>query len=301
LPVVGFLGFASEQGDRPLLEAFRKGLGDHGYITGQTIFLEARHASGDMGLAEQFIEEMIRKPVDVFLAPGSAAARLIRRATMIPIVALGLPPTASGHDLFASLARPGGSVTGFSYFGEELSAKRIEVLREMLPNSSVVGILHNVIDPVFREWGVQTEVSARTQGLDPVRLGLRSASSQEVSELLGSLRGLGGDAVIVVSDFLTVSLRDEIIRIATEMGVAVIAEWTTFVQSGALMSYGADIPDLFRRAATYVDRIIKGEQAADLPIQLAATFELSINLKTARALNLTVPSSLVARADEVIE
>jgi putative tryptophan/tyrosine transport system substrate-binding protein len=301
VPVVGFLGLASEQADRPLLDAFRQGMKEHGLVEGQTILLENHHANGDLGLAARLIEEMVRRPVDVFVAPGPAVARAIHRATHIPMVALGLPPIAGDHDLFVSLAKPGGSVTGFSYFGEALSAKRIEALREVLPNSSVLGILHTVTDPVYREWGAQTEAAVRAQGLQPVRLGLRSSSSAEVTELLRSLRSQGGDAVMVISDFLTVSLKDEIIRTSAELGIAVIAEWPAFVQSGALMSYGTNIPDLFRQAAGYVDRIVRGEHAGDLPIQLATKFWLIINLKTARMLNITVPLALLARADEVIE
>lgn len=301
VPVACFLGLASEEADRPLLAALRQGLAERGHVEGRTILLESRHAGGDLGLASRFIDEMVRRPVDVFVAPGPAAARVIHRATRIPIVALGLPPIPVEQDLFASLAKPGGSVTGFSYFGEALSAKRIEALREILPNSSVLGILHNVADPVFRQWGVQTEDTARAQGFRPVRLGLRSSSLAEVTGHLQALRSQGGDAAIVITDFLTVSLKDEILRACAERGIAVITEWPAFVQSGALMFYGADIPDLFRQAAGYVDRIVKGERPGDLPIQLATKFRLIVNLKAARALNITVPPSLLASADELIE
>lgn len=301
MPVVCFLGLASETADRPLLVAFRQGLRERGHVEGRTILLEARHAAGDLRLAAQFIDEMVRRPVDVFVAPGPAAARAIHRATRIPIVALGLPPVADDQGLFASLAKPGGSVTGFSYFGEALSAKRIEALREILPGSTVLGILHNVADPVFREWGVQTDSAARAQGFEIMRLGLQSSSPGDVTEHLRTLRSRGGDAVIVITDFLTVSLRDEIIRAAAELRIAVISEWPSFVESGALMFYGADIPELFRQAADYVDRIVKGERAGDLPIQLATKFRMSINLKAARMLNITVPQGLIASSDEVLE
>jgi putative ABC transport system substrate-binding protein len=300
LPVVGFLGFAAEDADRPMLTALRDGLREQGHAEGRTILLESRHAGGDMSLAARYIDEMVSRPVDVFVVPGPAAVRALRRATQIPVVAIGLPPAAGEHDLFASLARPGGSVTGFSNLGEELAAKRIEILREMLPNSSVIGILHNVADPIFRDWGVQTESAARAQGLRPVRLGLRSSSPAEVTRLLGSLREQGGDAVIVIRDFLTHTMMDEIIRACAASRIAVIAE-QRFLETGALMIYSADIPDLFRRAAGYVDRIVRGERAGDLPIQLPTKFELIINLKTAKALGLTIPPSILARADEVIE
>jgi putative ABC transport system substrate-binding protein len=300
LPVVAFVGFASPEVDRLGLSAFRKGLQDQGHVEGQTILVEARHAAGDLTRAAQIIDEMVRRPVNVFIAPGPAAFRSIHRSTQIPVVALGLPLTGD-NDLFSSLARPGGTVTGFSHFGEALSAKRIEVLREVLPNASVIGILHNVADPVFRDWGVQTEASARQQGLRPVRLGLRSTSPVEVREHLQALREQGGDAVIVVSDFLTHTMTDEIIQASTRLRISVIAEQARTAEAGALLSYGANIPDLFRQAAAYVDRIIKGEKAGDLPIQTPTKFELVINMKTARAYGLEVPPALLARADEVIE
>ncbi len=300
LPVVAFLGFASPEADRLGLSAFRKGLQDQGHVEGQTILLEARHAAGDITRAAQIIDEMVRRPVNVFIAPGPAAFRSIHRATQIPIVALGLPPTGD-NDLFASLARPGGTVTGFSHFGEALSAKRIEVLREVLPNASVIGILHNVADPVFRDWGVQTEASARQQGLRPVRLGLRSTSPIEVREHLQSLRDQGGDAVIVISDFLTHTMTDEIIQTSARLRICVIAEQARTAEAGALLSYGANLPDLFRQAAGYVDRIIKGEKAGDLPIQTPTKFNLVINMKTARAYGLEIPPALLARAIEIIE
>lgn len=301
MPVVCFLGLASEPADRPLLVALRRGLTERGHVEGRTILLESRHAAGDLSQAARFIDEMARRPIDVFVAPGPAAARAIHRATQIPIVALGLPPVPDDQGLFASLARPAGSVTGFSYFGEALSAKRIEALREILPRSFMLGILHNVADPVFREWGGQTEATARAQGFETMRLGLRSASPGDVAEHLRALKGRGGDAVIVITDFLTVSLKDAIIRNCAELKVAVISEWPTFVESGALMFYGADIPELFRQAAGYVDRIVRGERAGDLPIQLATKFRMIINLKAARMLDIAVPPSLLASADEVLE
>jgi putative ABC transport system substrate-binding protein len=300
-PVVAFMGFASPEGDRITLEALREGLRTLGHVDGRTLVVESRHASGDLQLAAREIEAFARRPVAVFLAPGPAAARAIRRVTAIPVVAIGLPAGGAGTDLFASLARPGGTVTGFSNFGEELSAKRIEILREALPGTQVIGILHNATDPVFREWGEQTEDSARAQGLRPMRLGVRSLSPTDLGALLRSLKDAGGDTLIVIRDFLTTPLRDEICRQALDLRIAVVAEVAEFVPAGALMSYGPDIPDLFRRAATYVDRIIKGEKPGDLPIQLPTKFELAVNLDTARRLGHVLPTSIILRADRVVE
>jgi len=299
-PRVGFLGFASEYADRPTLDAFRRGLQEQDLVEGRTILMEARHAGGDLSLATRIIEELVRKPVDVFVAPGPAAARSIRRATNIPIVAIGLPLNGD-RDLFASLAKPGGTVTGFSTFGEELSTKRIEILREVLPGTRLVGILHNMADPVFRDWGVQTEASAREQGLQPRRLGLSSGEPNEVGALLRSLRAQGGEAVIVIRDFLTATLKDEIMRTSAELGISIVAEQASFPQAGALMSYGPDIPDLFRRAAGYVARIIRGDKPGDLPIQLPTKFEFVINLRTAQRLDIPISPALLAQVDQVIE
>lgn len=300
IPVVAFLGFASAEADRTTLMALREGLREQGYVEGQSILVEARHAGGDMDVAARLIDELARRPVKVFIAPGPAAARSIHRVTKIPIVAVGLPPSGN-EDLYTSLARPGGTVTGFTFFGETLSAKRIEVLREMLPNTRVLGILHNAADPVLRDWGVQTEAAAREQGLQPVRLGLRSTSSFEVHDLLRSLRAQGGDAVLVVRDFMTHTAIDEIIRSSANLGLAVMTEQARYVEAGALMSYGPDASDLFRRAAGYVDRIIKGEKAGDLPIEVPAKYEFAINLRSARARGLDVPLPLLAQADVVVE
>ncbi len=300
IPVVGFMGFATAEADRATLTALREGLQQQGYAEGQSILVEARHAGGDVDVAARLIDELARRPVTVFVAPGPAAARSIHRATKIPVVAVGLPPSGN-DDLYTSLARPGGTVTGFTFFGETLSAKRIEVLREMLPSTRVLGILHNAADPVFRDWGVQTEASAREQGLQPVRLGLRSTSPTEVQDLLRSLRAQGSDVVLVVRDFMTHTAIDEIIRSSADLGLAVVTEQARYVEAGALMSYGPDTSDLFRRAAGYVDRIIKGEKAGDLPIEIPAEYEFAINLKSARARGLDVPLPLLAQADFVVE
>jgi putative ABC transport system substrate-binding protein len=169
-PVVGFVGFASSAVDNQIIQPFRDALRELGRIEGRTIVVEARSSDGDIEKGHALISELASLPVDVFLSPGPAATRAIQRRTKIPVVAVALPATQSEPELFASLARPGGTVTGFSAFGEELSAKRIEMLKEVLPNVAVVGVLHNGTDPIFRAWGEQTIEDARKQGIEPVRL-----------------------------------------------------------------------------------------------------------------------------------
>jgi ABC-type uncharacterized transport system substrate-binding protein len=301
LPVVGFVGFASSPIDNDTLEPFRAGLRERGRIEGHTIMIEARSAHGDVEKGHAFISELAALPVDVFLSPGPAATRAILRKTKIPIVAVALPATESEPELFASLARPGGTVTGFSVFGEEMSAKRIEMLKEAVPGLTVLGVLHNATDPTYRAWGEQTLIDAKKQGLEPLRLGLTSPSVDVATDQIRSLRDAGGKAMIVIRDFMTSTLMKDIGRVAAEAGIGVVGENGEFARAGALFSYGADIPDLFRRAAGYVDRILKGDKAGDLPIQLPTKFELIVNLKTARALGHIMPPSILVRAQETIE
>jgi putative tryptophan/tyrosine transport system substrate-binding protein len=301
LPTVGFVGFASLPADNRTLNPFRQALGDLGYVEGRTIRIEARSSGGDIDKGHALISELIALPVDVFLSPGPAATRAIVQKTRIPVVAVALPATQSEPEMFASLARPGGTVTGFSAFGEELSAKRIEMLKEVLPGVKVLGVLHNATDPTFKAWGEQTMEDARKQGLEPMRLGLTSSSQAALDDHIRDLRAAGGTSLIVIRDFLTTTLMSDVCQKGADARIAVIGEHSEFARSGALFSYGADISDLFRRAADYVARILKGEKAADLPIQLPTKFELVVNVKTARSLGIGMPQSMVIRAEEVIE
>jgi putative ABC transport system substrate-binding protein len=301
LPVVGFVGFGSPEADRPSVTAFREGMRAQGMVEGQGWQFEHRHADGDALRGAGIIRDFAALPVAVFIVPGPSAARAIRRATTIPLVAIGLPPVQSDPDLFASLARPGGSVTGFASFGEEMSAKRIEFLRETIPALSAIGVMHNAADPTFDAWGRLSEASARAQGLRVLRLPLTQRDPVALAAGLRALRQEGAQALVVVRDFLTSSMIEDITATALAEGIAVIGDQARFAHAGALFSYGANLPDLFRRAAGYVIRILRGEKPGDLPVQLPTAIEFVVNLRTARALGLTVPHPILARADEVIE
>ncbi|MFO0201033.1 MAG: ABC transporter substrate-binding protein [Alphaproteobacteria bacterium] len=301
LPVVGFVGFGSPEADRPFIIAFREGLRAQGMVEGQGWQFEHRHADGDVQRGAGIIRDFAALPVDVFIVPGPSAARAIRRATTIPLVAIALPPVQSDPELFASLARPGGSVTGFASFGEEMSAKRIEFLRETIPALSAIGVMHNAADPTFDAWGRLSEASARAQGLRVLRLPLTQRDPVALAAGMRALRQEGAQALVVVRDFLTSSLIEDITATALAEGIAVIGDQARFAHAGALFSYGANLPDLFRRAAGYVIRILRGEKPGDLPVQLPTAIEFVVNLRTARALGLTVPHPILARADEVIE
>ncbi len=188
IPTVGFVGFASAAVEDARLGQFRKGLNAAGYVEGRTIVIDARNANGDFRRGHALLSELAALPVDVFLSPGPAASRAIVRMSKIPVVAIGLSATRNEPELFASLARPGGTLTGFSAFGEEMSAKRIEMLKEIVPGLKILGVLHNTTDPTFSSWGDQTMKDAEKFGLQAVRLGLASASPAAVAEHFQRLR-----------------------------------------------------------------------------------------------------------------
>jgi putative ABC transport system substrate-binding protein len=301
LPVVGYLGFSSLEGDKPFVEALRRGLAEEGLVDGQNIRIELRHAGGDVGRIDALIRELLELRVELFIAPGPAAARALHRATQQPIVALQLTLEQFERDLYASLSRPGGRVTGLSSIGEGLSAKRIDLAKQALPGIKLIGIMHNATDPNFREWGLITERDARAQGLDVVRRGVATRESAELDEHFAALKAADVKALMVTQDFMMVALRGEILRSAHAARIAVIGEHRDMATAGALLSYGPDVQDLFRRAGSYVSRILKGAKPADLAIQLPTRFAMVLNLKTASALGLSMPPLLLAQADEVIE
>lgn len=301
IPVVGFVGFATSEIDNATLRPFRDALAGLGYVEGRNIIVDAYSTGGDVARGLEVLDQFVARPVDVLLSPGPAAARAIVRKTKIPVVAVALPAVQSDPELFQSLARPGGSLTGFSAFGEEMSAKRIEMLREILPGLKTVGVMHNATDPTFSAWGAQTMAEARATGIEPVRLGLTAASSAAVAEQFKVLADAGGTAMIVIRDYMTAAMLNEICRSGLASKIAVIGQQGEFARAGALLSYGADIGDLFRRAAGYVDLILKGQKPAEMPIQLPTKFELVVNLRTARALGLAIPPTILVLTDETIE
>jgi putative ABC transport system substrate-binding protein len=300
-PIVGFVGFANADVDAVTVGAFRKALIGLGHIEGRTVMVHARSADGDVARGHAIIDELVALPVDVFLSPGPAAVRAIVRKTNIPVVAVALPGVQSDPELFQSLARPGGTVTGFSAFGEEISAKRIEMLKEIVPGLKKLGVMHNATDPTFSAWGSQTIAHARAAGIEPVRLGLSAPSAVQLTEQIKQLADDGGTAMIVIRDFLTVAMMKDICLIAADMRIAVIGEHAEMARAGALFSYGADLAELFRRAAGYVDDILKGRKTAELPIQLPTKFELIANVRVARTLGLTFPPTILVLADQLIE
>jgi putative ABC transport system substrate-binding protein len=301
-PVVCYLALATRQVDVGGVAAFREGMRTLGHVEGRSYRLAEIYADGQYGRAEALLRKQLETPVRVVLAPGPASARLVLGITRtVPIVSVGLHPRGGQTDLFASLAQPGGMVTGVSNFGEELAAKRVQLLKEMVPGLASVGVLHNATDAVYQRWGEETETELRGQGLATMRLGLTSPSLDALTQSLRGARAAGVQALMVVRDFLTSTLYQPISRIGRDLRLATMAEERRYPEAGALMSYGVGDRDQFGRAAGYVDRILKGAKPAELPIEQLTRFELVLNAATARALGLRIPAALRLRADAVIE
>jgi putative ABC transport system substrate-binding protein len=276
------------------IEGLRQGLRELGYVEGQSVTIEY----GLTGSADELSDaaaKLVRLRVDAILVSGTPPVPAAKDATKtIPIVFVAsIDPVATG--IVASLARPGGNVTGFVGIHSDLMGKRLELLREAVPRPSRVALVFHATNPGNAQYIEQTELAARTLQLQ--LLAVLEASDFE--RVFGEARSVG--ALIQLDDELFTSHRRRVVELATKYQLAAIYGFREFVDAGGLMVYGPDYPDLYRRAATYLDRIFRGAKPADLPIEQPVKFELVVNLRTARALGLTLPPLLLARADQVIE
>jgi putative ABC transport system substrate-binding protein len=298
VPVIGYLSAASR--NEAFTRAFRQGLADLGYVEGRTIVIEERYAGGDPGRFPELIEELLSRNIDVFIAAGATVTQaVLKRTTRVPIVVIALADPSQLAGAVASLARPGGTVTGFASVTMDLHVKQLELLREIVPGLSIVAVLAR---PTTSTTGqidrANVERAARTLGMTIRRLDVTTA--ERVGPLLQAARDDGARALLVERDFGTESMRDDIVRAARAARLPAAYEQRAFVEAGGLLSYGTSFTDLYRRAAAHVEKILKGSNPGDLPIEQPTKFELVINLKTAKALGLTIPQSLLLRADEVI-
>ena len=298
LPTVGFLvsGTPSSQGQ--WVAVFAQRLRELGWIEGRTIAIEYRWAEGRTERAAEIAAEFVRRKVDVIVTSGTAVVVAAKQATsVIPIVfaATGDPV---GTGLVASLARPGGNVTGLSLQHTDLVGKRLELLREVVPGLRRLAILANVGNPAVVLEMREVEAAARTLGLEVI-----TAEIQRGEDIVPAFEALNGraDALYVVADPLVFNHRIRINTLALAARLPTMHALREGVEVGGLMSYGPNYPDLFRRAADYVDKILRGAKPADIPVEQPTKFDLVINLTTAKALGLDVPPTLLARADEVIE
>jgi putative tryptophan/tyrosine transport system substrate-binding protein len=297
VPLIGLL--AGAQLDDRLLSAIRQGLKDAGYVEGRNVAMKYRTADGRFNRLPELAAELVADPVAVIVALAPPAAVAAKSATgTIPIVFVtGADPVQLG--LVSSLNRPGGNVTGVTFLVTALGAKRLELLRELVPSAKIVGFLVNPANPTSASQTTDTQAAARALGIELV---IRNARSE--SDIDGAFESLAQErvnAVIIGTDQLFTSRRNQLVVLAVRHALPAIYYLREFADAGGLISYGANVTDAYRLGGGYVGRILKGEKPADLPVQQTVKFELAINLKTAKALGLTVPDKLLVAADEVIE
>ena len=301
-PRIGWLGFGlpTTLAAVPLLDAFREGLREHGWVEGQNVLIEYRGADGRVDRYSELAAELVRLPVDVLVtSSGEPAILALKRATStIPIV-MAISADPVGTRIVASLARPGGNVTGLTILATDVAKKRLDLLKEVVPRASRIAVLWNAAYPGKSLELEETESAARVLAvsLRPVEV----RGSNDFPRAFAAIASFKPDALIVFADPLTNLERKRIVDFVLRSRLPMISEVRPFTDEGGLMTYGPSLTDMMRRAATYVDKILKGARPADLPIEQPTKFELAVNLKTAKALGLTVPPSILLRADAVIQ
>ena len=299
-PAMALVGLLSgSQLDNRQIGALGQGLKEIGYIEGRSVAIKYRSADGRFDRLPELATELVADPAAVIVTNAPSAALVAKAATAtIPIVfTMGADPIDLG--LVSSLNRPGGNVTGVNFLVKTLTAKRLELLRELMPSATVIGFLTNLTNPASDSETKEVQAAARTLGLN-LRI-LNVSSEPDIDAAFASLARQRVNAVIVGADAFFTPRRDQLVELAARHAIPASYHIREFVAAGGLMSYGANSIDMFRLAGVYAGRILKGEKPAELPVQQTVKFELAINLKTAKALGLEIPPQLLALADEVIE
>jgi len=298
MPVIGYLGGASPGPFGPFVAAFRQGLNETGYVEGQNLAIEYRWAEGNFDRLSTLAADLVDRNVKLIATSGGPLpARAAKNATTtIPIVFVASDPVEQG--LVTSLARPGGNLTGFSVMAIEVWPKRLELLSELVPRAKTVALLVNPT-PSVQRLVQEVQKAAVAKGLQLHTL--NAANDADLETAFASLRELQADGLIVGTDPFFNSRREQIVALAAHRAVPAIFEWREFAIAGGLISYGSSLTATYRQAGVYVGKILNGAKPADLPVQQPTTFELVINLTTAKELGLTIPPSILARANEVIE
>ena len=295
---IGYLSAGDPVSRRYRVDAFRQGLKELGYGEGKNIIIEYRYSETRLDRLPELARELVGLKVDIIFAGSRPATEAARNATqMIPIVTSSSDPVGSGY--VAGLARPGGNITGLTNFSSELVGKRLELLKEVIPQLSQVAVLHTPGEPAFDTWA-NTEAAARSLGIRLLRAEVKSRDDLEPA-FAAIKRERAGALMRLRSPILVNDLTKRIIDLATESRLPAMYDEQRFPQLGGLMSYGVNLADLDRRAAIYIDKILNGIKPADLPVEQPTKFELVINLKTARVLGLKIPAHLLMEADRVIE
>jgi ABC-type uncharacterized transport system substrate-binding protein len=293
------IGFLSPTADDSRAEAFRQGLRELGYTAGQNLTIEYRWAGGRFDKLPELAMELVHLKVDIIVAVVTQASLAAKKATpTIPIVMIGVAdPEGSG--LVASLARPGANITGTSSMTAEIVGKQLELLKETLPRISRVAALWNPANPIFQAiQRKEAENAARALGVELQIVEARR--SDEIDRAFGALSRARARALIILNDPVFTAERKRIAELAAKYRISSVSGTLEYPEAGGLMAYGPSFPEMYKRAATYVDKILKGAKSADLPVERPTKFELVINLKTAKQIGLTIPPNVLARADKVI-
>jgi len=298
IPRIGWLTASSLSAQSARIEAFRQGLRDLGYVEGKNIVIEHRFADGKPDRLPALVAELVRLKVDIIVSAGSTPTRAARAATStIPIVMTNdADPIATGF--VASLARPGGNITGLSTLSPELSGKRLEILREVVPKLSRVAVLGTSTNPTYAQVIREVELVAKAFGLKLQNLDVLDAKDIETA-FRAAIKGRA-DGVLVLTSAVLAPERAQITELAAKNRLPGIYSNSQFAEAGGLMFYGVNVLDLDRRAATYVDKILKGRTPADLPVEQPMKFEFIVNLQAAKKIGLTIPPNVLVRADKVI-
>jgi putative ABC transport system substrate-binding protein len=300
IPVIGFLGMSSAAPLANFLDGFRRGLKETGFAEGHNVAIEFRWGEGRYDRVPELAAELVRRQVTLIVTVGgevSASAAKAATATIPIVFNIGHDPVKSG--LVASLGRPGGNATGVNIFTTELAAKRLGLLHDVLPAAALIAVLVNPDFPPAEANAMEAENAARAVGKEVKVLKARNAA--EIEDSFAAMAQLRAGALLVAADPYFNTRRDRIVALAARHAIPAVYEWREFALAGGLMSYGTNLVEAYRQQGIYAGRILKGEKAADLPVLQLTKFELVINLKTAKSLDLAIPPGVLAIADEVIE
>jgi ABC-type uncharacterized transport system substrate-binding protein len=298
VPRIAYLTAASAPSQAPRLEAFRQGLRGLGYVEGQNINIEYRYAEGKLDRLPALAAELVRLEIDVIVAGGPAVTRRAKEATVtIPIV-MAQDSDPVGNGFVASLARPGGNITGLSNLAPEISGKQLELLKEIIPKLSRVAVLGTSTNLANALASRETELASGALGVKLQYLDV--LGPKEIDTAFRAASNRRADALLVLTNPVLISVRTQVADLAVKSRVPAMYPAAEYVEDGGLMTYGVTISDLFRRSATYVDKILKGAKPADLPVEQPTKFDFIINLKAAKQIGITIPPNVLARADKVI-
>ncbi len=300
VPRIGWLGGPTRESAEPFVREFQRGLRDLGWVEGQNIVIEWRFAGGRAQRLAELAAELVRLRVDLIVVPSTPTALAAKNATQtIPIVTVAVGDPV-GLGLVASLARPGGNITGLTgTVGPEIAGKLVDLLRQTFPKVSRMTVLWHPATPGNALWLREAQTAARVLGVE--LQDLEAHSPNDFDSAFAAMKTKRAGALLLAGDIMFLTHRTRLADLAAKSRLPTMCSLREYVEAGGLMSYGPSSPDLFHRAATYVDRILKGANPADLPVEQPTKFELVINLKTAKALGITIPQTVLLRADEVIE